>query len=271
MGIRFFCPSCDDRMNVKSFLAGKRGICPKCEAKFDIPMASDPRAEQKKKKSGKLKLPTAAVASVANSTQDADDAADAANDIAGELFIPTLPAPQLAPQMESEVGAIPSNGDGAHDSTASHATTEDPSKVWYVSPRTGGEFGPADGSLMKRWLVEGRVASDSLVWREGWGDWKSAGLVFADLSTGSPPVTTESPSPSAPIKSRRRSNHAKEKKPTKNDTAKPIADVSQNNGKSRAAISAARGRGKWTAIVVALSILAVALLVVLIKILPTAL
>ncbi|MEO1971436.1 MAG: hypothetical protein ABGX07_07755, partial [Pirellulaceae bacterium] len=80
-------------------------------------MASDPRAEQKKKKSGKLKLPTAAVASVATSTQDA---ADAANDIAGELFIPTLPAPQLAPQMESEVGAIPSNGDGAHDSTASH-------------------------------------------------------------------------------------------------------------------------------------------------------
>jgi|GEM_PF-5203398 len=116
MGIRFFCPSCDDRMNVKSFLAGKRGICPKCEAKFDIPMASDPRAEQKKKKSGKLKLPTAAVASVANSTQDADDAADAANDIAGELFIPTLPAPQLAPQMESEVNGISRDNRGPFQS-----------------------------------------------------------------------------------------------------------------------------------------------------------
>ncbi|MFP6673919.1 MAG: hypothetical protein VB878_02470, partial [Pirellulaceae bacterium] len=105
-------------------------------------------------------------------------------------------------------------------------------------------------------------------------DWKSAGLVFADLSTGSPPVITELPSPSASIKSRRRANHVKERKPKKDDTSKPIADVSRNNGKSLAAISAARqarGRGKWTAIVVALSILAVALLVVLFKVLPTAL
>jgi hypothetical protein len=34
---------------------------------------------------------------------------------------------------------------------------------------------------MRRWLDEGRVSSDSLVWREGWPDWKAAGPVFPSL------------------------------------------------------------------------------------------
>ena len=39
MGIRFLCPS-GHKLNVKSFLAGKRGICPHCGAKFEIPYES---------------------------------------------------------------------------------------------------------------------------------------------------------------------------------------------------------------------------------------
>ena len=39
MGIRFYCPN-GHRLNVKSFLAGKRGICPHCGAKVDIPLDS---------------------------------------------------------------------------------------------------------------------------------------------------------------------------------------------------------------------------------------
>jgi hypothetical protein len=38
MGIRVFCPN-GHKLNVKSFLAGKRGVCPHCGAKFDIPAA----------------------------------------------------------------------------------------------------------------------------------------------------------------------------------------------------------------------------------------
>lgn len=41
MGIRFICPSCDNKLNVKSYLAGKRGICPKCDARIRIPLESD--------------------------------------------------------------------------------------------------------------------------------------------------------------------------------------------------------------------------------------
>jgi hypothetical protein len=44
MGIRLQCPQ-GHKVHVKSFLAGKRGICPQCGAKFDIPpdptLASD--------------------------------------------------------------------------------------------------------------------------------------------------------------------------------------------------------------------------------------
>jgi len=58
---------------------------------------------------------------------------------------------------------------------------ESPDAVWYVRPPTGGQFGPADGTIMRRWLNEGRVSADALVWREGWPDWKSAGPVFPSL------------------------------------------------------------------------------------------
>jgi hypothetical protein len=40
MGIRFACPN-GHKLNVKEHLAGKRGICPNCGAKFVIPADSD--------------------------------------------------------------------------------------------------------------------------------------------------------------------------------------------------------------------------------------
>src|SRR3954453_12022259 len=41
MGIKFHCPN-GHRLNVKSFLAGKKGVCPKCGTKMRIPTASEP-------------------------------------------------------------------------------------------------------------------------------------------------------------------------------------------------------------------------------------
>jgi hypothetical protein len=40
MGIRFSCPS-GHKLNVKSFLAGKRAICPECGAKVMVPETSE--------------------------------------------------------------------------------------------------------------------------------------------------------------------------------------------------------------------------------------
>jgi hypothetical protein len=45
MGIRFSCPN-GHRLNVKNFLAGKRGVCPQCGAKFIIPMLTEEPATE---------------------------------------------------------------------------------------------------------------------------------------------------------------------------------------------------------------------------------
>jgi hypothetical protein len=40
MGIRFQCEHCQHALNLKSDLAGKKGICPKCKGKIRIPLES---------------------------------------------------------------------------------------------------------------------------------------------------------------------------------------------------------------------------------------
>ncbi len=40
MGIRFKCHLCESPLHVKSDLASKRGVCPKCQGKFRIPASS---------------------------------------------------------------------------------------------------------------------------------------------------------------------------------------------------------------------------------------
>ncbi|MCA9267818.1 MAG: DUF4339 domain-containing protein, partial [Planctomycetales bacterium] len=63
---------------------------------------------------------------------------------------------------------------------------EAPNAVWYVRPPSGGQYGPASGDIMRRWLTEGRVSADSLIWREGWPDWKTAAGEFRQLAGASP-------------------------------------------------------------------------------------
>jgi hypothetical protein len=44
---------------------------------------------------------------------------------------------------------------------------------------------------MRKWLDEGRVTRDSLVWREGWTDWLAATEVFPSL--GKPAIAVGAP------------------------------------------------------------------------------
>ncbi len=74
---------------------------------------------------------------------------------------------------------------------------EAPEAVWYVRPPSGGQYGPADGEIMRRWLDEGRVGADSLVWREGWPDWKTATSVFASLRQATSQLVEPGPSQAA--------------------------------------------------------------------------
>ena len=64
---------------------------------------------------------------------------------------------------------------------AADPISETPNAVWYVRPPSGGQFGPAQGEVMQRWLAEGRISADTLVWREGWPDWRLAKTLFPKL------------------------------------------------------------------------------------------
>ncbi len=166
MGIRFYCPT-GHKLNVKSFLAGKRGICPHCQSKFEIPSESDPKLL-----AGDSSRLTEAVAGVPDGS-----GVDLSN-------IPVLP---VDGGMSTSATSAPAAANRASTVTVPPASHHDPiadapHAIWYVRPPSGGQFGPATGDIMRTWIGEGRVPKDALVWREGWPEWQTASDLFPGLA-----------------------------------------------------------------------------------------
>ncbi len=138
MGIRFACHACGKRLNIKSELAGRRGVCPACSQRFRIPAqdAATSRPIDRKSSGGQP-----------HSQPAVTDGAAPSGDTRGTA----------------------SRSTGGSDFQWGNAET-----TWYVRPSTGGQFGPADGPTMQQWFREGRVAGDTLLWRDGWTDWRHA-------------------------------------------------------------------------------------------------
>ncbi len=222
MGIRFFCPR-GHKLNVKSYQAGQRGICPVCGAKVQIPWESTrpgskgpeatPGAAQNapgKSESMGVPVPSEILpvgpapstqpfhsgqqrpASGGTAPSTLEKAADAASGDLPKSPIPLSGGPADAPAA----AGMPSDLDlagSAEDATAvpmpapapagADPLSEAPDMVWYVRPPSGGQYGPAPGQTMRAWVEEGRVPPDSLVWREGWRDWQQASATFAQLRT----------------------------------------------------------------------------------------
>ncbi|MFV1965088.1 MAG: DUF4339 domain-containing protein [Pirellulaceae bacterium] len=223
MGIRFYCPN-GHKLNVKDFLAGKRGICPRCSARFRIPQESQVSKDAPKTR------PTDPAAIPEPQAVGASTAATEVEQLPlGRLDMP--PEPVLhAPAPESDPIA------------------EAPQAVWYVRPPSGGQFGPARGDVMQRWIIEGRVSADTLVWREGWPDWRAAGPLFPTLSSESP---TSNPALDEPTE-------------IKVDTDD---DVSLGRRATLPHRNAVGSRQKSVAMVVTLTLVILALLVVLVFVL----
>jgi hypothetical protein len=76
---------------------------------------------------------------------------------------------------------------------------EAPQAVWYVRPPAGGQYGPAVGDVMRKWMAEGRVSGESLVWREGWPEWRKAAKVFPSLTPASSASVPPAAAPAAPL------------------------------------------------------------------------
>ena len=180
MGIKFRCPN-GHKLNVKSFLAGKRGVCPKCGTSMRIPLEStrgtdaDSPADEGEGDDlldeARFPAPGRAAAVARAAAADREGIA-----VATPVAIPVA-TPVAAP-------------------AAADPIAEAPAAVWYVRPPSGDQYGPARGDIMRRWIAEGRVSTDSLVWREGWADWLTASEVFPSLK--STPAHPPAP-PAAPV------------------------------------------------------------------------
>ena len=178
MGIRFHCPNCDKRLNVKAFLAGKRGICPYCDTGLDIPLESEETNGTATTTTKSVEVRT--VARQGEADQESPPAAASSTTLADTAVA------DAGPQQDQP-----------------DPIDEAPDAVWYVRPPSGGQFGPAKGDVMRKWLAEGRVSPEALVWREGWTDWLAAEPVFPCLQSRPappPPTSSSSTPPPAPGK-----------------------------------------------------------------------
>ena len=196
MGIRFYCPK-GHKLNVKEFQAGRRGICPFCGEKILIPTQSSRPSSQEERQARRAGVQAMAAAMVSGTTEEPVGTG-----------VPLSLSPTAAVDGESQ-NAGPAEGvtaassasgaeNNAPPATASSATppaffdggsskmqdplAESAAVVWYVRPPTGGQFGPASAEIIRGWLAEGRISSDTLVWREGWREWQEAGGVFPQLN-----------------------------------------------------------------------------------------
>jgi hypothetical protein len=69
--------------------------------------------------------------------------------------------------------------------------------AWYLNDGGPNQLGPLSDDEVKQWIRSGRITPESLVWREGWNEWRPAADVFSELqrssgrakSVGSPPQT----------------------------------------------------------------------------------
>ena len=172
MGIKFHCPN-GHKLNVKAFLAGKRGICPQCGCKMDIPLESQRGRDAKKQAASDAAEDVSEAAPVATAATSQAASPAVATAGAAVASAPAAPVPQTAPV----VAAAPSD-----------PIAESPQALWYVRPTTGGQYGPASGDAMRGWINEGRVNGQSLIWREGWPEWKKADGIFKQLAQPAAPV-----------------------------------------------------------------------------------
>jgi hypothetical protein len=223
MGIRFYCPT-GHKLNVKSFQAGRTGICPYCGTKFVIPNQST-RKSSKEERAAFRALAATSSTTVNPGSQNAAPGFTGAIPIAGSQPSSsssppiieqakggdkTSAQPALISSQQDTGGTrftspiLPTSADSITNmlnsdllpdasATPTPAGPTDPfiaagDVVWYVRPPSGGQYGPATSNIVRQWLAEGRIGPNSLVWREGWRDWQQASEVFHQLRSNNPPA-----------------------------------------------------------------------------------
>lgn len=172
MGIVSFCPQ-GHRVKVKDHLAGKKGVCPTCGARFRIPLASvTPPAA------------TVAAAALPEATIVSLDATIAAR-LPRVLLLnrPTEPVHHepaagvhhaLVEPVEEEVDLV------VEEAHRHPAIAERPDLAWCIAVPGGTASEPMQADALQAWLDSGLPTGDELVWRADWPDWRPISGVFPE-------------------------------------------------------------------------------------------
>ena len=160
MGIHFACHVCSKHLNIKQELAGKRGVCPACSAKFRIPREN----------------------------------CRSSSPIEANVPPEQTPTQKMEPPSDTSTPLASGAVDGQLHQIDN--LIDDPEATWYVRPPSGGQYGPADSTLLHQWIEEGRVASSALLWRDGWPQWRTASETLPGLVSRLPGKSGSSPTTS---------------------------------------------------------------------------
>ncbi len=257
MGIRFHCPN-GHKLNVKTFQARMRGICPYCGAKFTVPAESTlppsgkPQADEQLEEEGQT-LETGEDTDRPSPQPVAEETAETRppGEQPPDEKPPTKRSPDEKPSNEQPSDEQPADGQPTAKQPARKKKTppvdhlsEEPDAQWYVRPPSGGQFGPAVGEVMRQWIKDGRVTAESLVWREGWPDWLEAVTVFPRLALVRwlPDDDAKNPPPPPPPKPRPQKTAAgKEEEP--NEAEREIGPLIETGPDSKHE-AARRGGGR---------------------------
>ncbi len=162
MGIVAYCPR-GHRVKVKDDLAGRKGICPQCAARFRIPEKG-------------AELPLARVVSLDEAEAAGLPRARAANRSGASR--PQQPA-AAEPGVTHPAAADPV---AAVEPAAVHPSiAERPDLSWCLAVPGGQPSPPLSGEAMQRWLEAGHATGEELVWRADWPDWVAIRSVFPGL------------------------------------------------------------------------------------------
>ncbi len=193
MGIRITCPHCSKQLNVKSFLAGKRGVCPDCHTKFDIPAGSQDNVVLEVEASDhtvalrqtELLRQEQAMQPPILTAAPAAFAVPAAPQPLSPLTAPST-IPIATPVVAAPLAASPPLVAAMPIAARPDPITEAPQALWHLCSAAGERYGPVVGDLLRQWIAEHRVTPDTLVWREGWPDWQRADVVLVEFANVQP-------------------------------------------------------------------------------------
>lgn len=237
MGIRFHCHMCNHSLHVKDFLAGKRGKCPNCNGSFRIPKGGDgyslsidelaksdsaivsairpktPSSTKPAHPEPKAPQPTPAIQATQPNSEKETAAKkvttkpDSASRERSKKALPGEKGEKLdkTPKSVAQPTAVapgPSSPAGHRALPPSIASLQN--VQWYVRPPSGGQFGPADTTLLATWIDENRITADSYLWRDGMEQWQLASELLPEVfptPTPAAPVPTTSAASASPASS----------------------------------------------------------------------